>query len=120
MSIQLDRLLVGSTFRRINVSQIRALVILVPPLSEQQQIVRQIDSEIRNIDAVVGRSTREIELLREFRTRLTADVVTGQLDVREAAARLPKLDLADLVSDVGQDEDDLDTELAESFEEVDA
>ena len=28
-------------------------------------------------------------LLREYRTRLIADVVTGKLDVREAAARLP-------------------------------
>ena len=30
--------------------------------------------------------------LREFRTRLIADVVTGKLDVREAAARLPEVD----------------------------
>ena len=32
----------------------------------------------------------EIRLLREYRTRLIADVVTGKLDVREAAARLPE------------------------------
>ena len=32
---------------------------------------------------------REISLLREYRTRLIADVVTGKLDVREAAVRLP-------------------------------
>jgi type I restriction enzyme S subunit len=32
---------------------------------------------------------REIDLLNEFRTRVIADVVTGKLDVREAAARLP-------------------------------
>ena len=32
---------------------------------------------------------REICLLREYRTRLIADLVTGKLDVREAAARLP-------------------------------
>ena len=31
----------------------------------------------------------KIELLQEYRTRLIADVVTGKLDVREAAARLP-------------------------------
>ena len=35
------------------------------------------------------RAEREIDLLREYRTRLIADVVTGKLDVREAAARLP-------------------------------
>jgi type I restriction enzyme S subunit len=36
-----------------------------------------------------ARLEREIDLLREYRTRLVADVVTGKLDVREAAARLP-------------------------------
>ena len=30
-----------------------------------------------------------VDLIREFRTRLVADVVTGKLDVREAAAKLP-------------------------------
>ena len=30
-----------------------------------------------------------VPIIREFRTRLVADVVTGKLDVREAAARLP-------------------------------
>lgn len=38
---------------------------------------------------VISRTEREIELLREYRTRLTADVVTGKLDVRQAAERLP-------------------------------
>lgn len=33
----------------------------------------------------------EIELLKEYRTRLIADVVTGKLDVRAAAERLPEL-----------------------------
>ena len=60
-------------------------------------------------------------MLQEFRTRLTADVVTGQLDVREAAAGLPELDAADLAGIVGADvEDDLDTEAAEFLEDVDA
>ena len=35
---------------------------------------------------------RKIDLLREYRTRLIADVVTGKLDVREAAAALPEVD----------------------------
>ena len=33
-----------------------------------------------------------IDLLHEYRTRLTAGVVTGKLDVREAAAKLPSVD----------------------------
>jgi type I restriction enzyme S subunit len=38
----------------------------------------------------MDRAQREIALLREYRTRLIADVVTGKLDVREAAAQLPE------------------------------
>ena len=50
---------------------------------------------------------REIDLLREYRTRLVADVVTGTLDVREAAARLPD---DDIVADdaAGADEENAD------------
>ncbi len=40
--------------------------------------------------STIARYEREITLLREFRTRLTADVVTGKLDVRAAAAQLPE------------------------------
>ena len=42
------------------------------------------------LTSAVSRLEREIELLREYRTRLVADVVTGKLDVREAAAHLPE------------------------------
>ena len=41
------------------------------------------------VDHALQSAQREIDLLREYRTRLIADVVTGKLDVREAAARLP-------------------------------
>ena len=37
----------------------------------------------------IARARRQVELLQEYRTRLIADVVTGKLDVREAAAQLP-------------------------------
>jgi type I restriction enzyme S subunit len=38
---------------------------------------------------MIDNTQREIELLREYRTRLIVDVVTGKLDVRKAAERLP-------------------------------
>ena len=41
------------------------------------------------IDAAISRARRQIELLREYRTRLIADVVTGKLDVRQTTANLP-------------------------------
>ncbi|MDH7577979.1 MAG: hypothetical protein QHH75_09180 [Bacillota bacterium] len=42
------------------------------------------------IATAIAAARREIELLREYRTRLVADVVTGKVDVREVAAGLPE------------------------------
>jgi len=52
-------------------------------------IVEFLDGELQRFHTAISRLEREIELLHEYRTRLIADVVTGKLDVREAAARLP-------------------------------
>jgi type I restriction enzyme S subunit len=60
-----------------------------PPPREQEMIADAIDDKCDEIDDSTGRARREVDLLREYRTRLIADVVTGKLDVREAAARLP-------------------------------
>lgn len=48
-----------------------------------------VTSKPRQLDVALSRIQREIDLIREYRTRLVCDVVTGQLDVREAAAALP-------------------------------
>lgn len=62
---------------------------LFPPVVEQRSIIEQIDLLTQAQDNAISRLEREIDLLREYRTCLVADVVTGKLDVREAAARLP-------------------------------
>ncbi|MCA1704627.1 MAG: hypothetical protein LC808_15735 [Actinobacteria bacterium] len=56
----------------------------------------------------------EIGLFSEFRARLTTDVVTGQLDVRAAAATLPDIDAVDLASVDVDDSEDIDA-VAEEF-----
>ena len=75
------------------------LPIIQPPAEEQQRIVRAIQGETADLNTAISRLEREIELLREYRTRLVADVVTGKLDVREAAARLPEEVAPDTVED---------------------
>ena len=52
-----------------------------PPLPEQAAIVAYLDKATADIDAAISRTTREIELLNEYRTRLIADVVTGKVKV---------------------------------------
>ena len=62
---------------------------LRPPPYEQTAIVCYLDKATADIDTAIDRARRQIDLLREYRTRLIADVVTGKLDVRKAVARLP-------------------------------
>ena len=61
----------------------------VPPLAEQIAIARFLDQKTGKIENSIAQAKREIELLREYRTRLIADVATGKRDVREVAAKLP-------------------------------
>ena len=68
---------------------IQSVLLPLPPLREQAAIVDYLDNATSDIDAATARARRQIELVQEYRTRLIADVVTGKLDVREAAALLP-------------------------------
>ncbi len=89
MERQLASLLVGSTFDRINVADIKSLIVAVPPHSEQTAIADHLDRELQRNSAAVDSARRQIALLREYRARIIADVVTGKFDVRGAAAHLP-------------------------------
>ena len=60
-----------------------------PPLAEQKQIADAIAERSRGINGTIADMNSTISFLREYRTRLIADVVTGKLDVRAAAANLP-------------------------------
>ena len=80
----------GASREGLTLQSIRSFKVLVPPLPEQAAIVEHLDKATAGIDAAITRARRQIELLREYRTRLIADVVTGKLDVREAAASLPE------------------------------
>ena len=66
--------------------------VYLPPNLVQSAIIEHIDKATGDIDAAVDRTRRQIALVQEYRTRLIADVVTGKLDVREAAAQLPEED----------------------------
>jgi len=78
----------GVAYPAITEIKLKAFEIGVPPLPEQAAITRFLNASSAKIgDAITG-ARREIELLHEYRTRLTADVVAGKLDVRSAAVEL--------------------------------
>jgi type I restriction enzyme S subunit len=76
----------------INSEIVRALRIPLPPRTEQDAILDAIAQRTGTIDTAIDRASREIDLIREYRTRLVADVVTGKVDVRAAAAAIPDED----------------------------
>jgi len=80
----------GSTVGHLRLGQVSALPLLWCPVTEQKAIVAHIDKLSAPMATAISRLEQEITLLREYRTRLVADVVTGKLDVREVAAGLPE------------------------------
>jgi len=88
-----------------------------PPFHEQVMIADAIDHTCNVIDTAIDRARREIELLREYRTRLIADVVTGKLDVRDVAIDEPVE--ADAADDNGVLEDEEDSFMSAREEDDD-
>lgn len=84
-----------------NSTTVGELPIIVPTIAEQRRLLRAIADETTPLVVAGEKAQREIALLQEFRTRLVADVVTGQVDVRAIAATLPDAPEAvpDLVAD---------------------
>jgi len=73
----------------ISEGEVREIRVPLPIQEEQEAIVAFAERQSRLVEDAIAATRREIELLEEFRTRLVADVVTGKLDVREVAAKLP-------------------------------
>jgi type I restriction enzyme S subunit len=78
--------MIGSTFRRINVGQIKSFWICDPPETEQTAIATYLDRETAKIDQLVEKVETAIARLQEYRTALITAAVTGKIDVRKAAA----------------------------------
>lgn len=70
--------------------ELGSVVVPVAPVPEQVAIARWIDERLSELNVLVDRARRAIDLLHEFNEQLTAAVVSGALDVRRAAAQLPE------------------------------
>ena len=54
---------------------------IIPPLNEQQAIVAYIEEKCEKIDKLASELQSEIDYLKEYKQRLIADCVTGQVNV---------------------------------------
>ena len=73
----------------LNFNNFCAVDLPLPPLAEQRKAAIALGKATSNIDTNIVRARRQINLMIEYRTRLIADAVTGQLDMSEAAVKLP-------------------------------
>ena len=86
--------------------------IQIPPVEEQKMIEEECKNIEANVDEMIVSLKNEIELLQELRTKIIADVVTGQIDVRDVV--IPDTSYEE---DIDTDEIEDDAEEIEESEE---
>lgn len=74
----------GTKMPRASWEFIKNIEIPVPSLPEQQAIVSYLDRETAQIDILIEKIKQSIEYLKEYRTALISDAITGKIDVRRA------------------------------------
>jgi type I restriction enzyme S subunit len=73
----------GGNREGLTVENIKNMIITFPPLSEQEHIVSYLDEKTSQIDKTIDIEKKKIELLKEYRQSLIANVVTGKINVIE-------------------------------------
>ena len=80
---QVDLYITGGNREGLNIENIKNFFISLPPIKEQDEIVKYISSETIKIDNLVSIEQRRIETLKEYRQSLINEVVTGKVRVCE-------------------------------------
>ena len=66
----------------LSFDELKKQLVVVPPADEQQAIVSYIEEKCQKIDTLITELQAEIDYLKEYKQRLIADVVTGQVNVQ--------------------------------------
>lgn len=99
---------VGSIQRNIYWTTLKRAKFVIPPLEEQNNIVKYLENRLNKYDNFIERIKEEIALLNELKLRLISDVVTGKIDVRDV--KIPSFDMV---------EEDVEDEMLEDNDETD-
>lgn len=80
---ELNSIGTGSTYTAISVDEVRNVNILYLSITDQQAIATYLDRKTTQIDTLIKKKEGLIEFLKEYRTSLISEAVTGKKDVRE-------------------------------------
>jgi type I restriction enzyme S subunit len=72
----------GGSTPAISQEKINNFRIMYPPVEEQIEIVNYLDEECGRVEIITKKVNSEIDFLKEYKTALISEVVTGKVDVR--------------------------------------
>jgi len=67
----------------LNVKNVERYRIPLPPIDEQREIITYLDNYRKEMDNLISKYQKQIELMQEYRTSLISQAVTGKIDVRD-------------------------------------
>lgn len=79
----LESIQTGALHEHLNCTLVKDISVLIPPIDEQIQIVREVDKETKGIEDLMGTTKLSIEKLQEYRRSLITAAVTGKLEISE-------------------------------------
>ena len=102
----------------LQIDKMKEIPFIVPPVDEQIAIVRYIKQALPQYDAAIEKLTEEVAVLKDLKTRLIADVVTGRIDVR--GIEIPEYEFVEEAAEPDADEEDTvaEEEVEDEEEEV--
>lgn len=73
-----NSIFIKATIENISADKYANLLVTLPPIEEQKQIIEHIKTETRILDIAIDKAEREIELMKEYREAMIAEAVTGK------------------------------------------
>ena len=97
-------------FWRLYTEDLGSIYVCLPSLEEQEQILDYVQGQEQKYKFAIERIEKQITLLKEYRTRLISDVVTGQMDVRGIV-------VPEYVPETDEEDEEVDEPLSDAGEE---
>lgn len=79
---QIDLCQTGGNREALNFEQLKNFFLCLPEVYEQKSIVQQLNFKLNSNNLAIKKIRKEIDLLKEYKTALISEVVTGKVDVR--------------------------------------
>jgi type I restriction enzyme S subunit len=80
---QIEKCQIGGNREALNFEQLKNFILPLPSIAEQKAILKNINIEQYRVALAIKNTSQEIQLLKEYKTALISEVVTGKVDVRE-------------------------------------